>query len=187
MNDFLKTLQRGLTGMSPQQIEDILEDYREHFCLGLEAGKSEAQIAASLGDPKQLAKMHVVMTASGRAHQSRGFGDMARLVGAAISYKAGGGLAVGALYLACILVLVILLGTAVSLLLGGLGGLVLMAMQLSAGYIVYAVLSFFTALTLGAGGLLLFRFSGRLWRLIFSNLPLLARRVMRLDAGEVLV
>lgn len=187
MNDFLKTLQRGLTGMSSQQIEDILEDYREHFSLGIEAGKTEGQIAASLGDPKQLAKMHVVMTASGRAHQSRGLMDMARLVGAAISYKAGGGLAVGALYLACMSVLLALLGTAVGLLLGGLGGLGLMAMQLSAGYIVYAVLSFFTALTLGAGGLLLFRFGGKLWRLIFSNLPLLARKVMRLDARGELV
>lgn len=187
MNDFLRKLQRGLTGMSPQQIEDILEDYREHFCLGLEAGKSEAQIAASLGDPKQLAKMHVVMTVSGRAHQSRGLMDMARLVAAAISYKAGGGLAVGALYLACMTALLALLGTAAALLLGGLGGLVLMAMQLSAGYSVYAVLSFFTALMLGAGGLLLLRFGGRLWRLIFSNLPLLARKVMRLDAGEELV
>lgn len=184
MNEFIKILQRGLVGLSPQQIEDILEDYREHFRFGLEAGKAETQIAASLGDPGQLAKMHIVMMASKRAQKSRGLGDMARLVGAALSYKAGGGLAVGTLYLACMSALVALLSTAGGLVLGGLGALVLMAMQIGAGYIAYAALSFFAALTLGAGGLLLFRLGSRLWRRTFTYLPLLASRMMRLGESE---
>ncbi len=35
---------------------DILKDYEEHFTFGLEEGKSEEEIVASLGSPAQIAK-----------------------------------------------------------------------------------------------------------------------------------
>lgn len=54
--DFLKTLRRGLSGMSQAQIQDIISDYEAHFAAGQEAGRSEDAVAAALGDPKRLAR-----------------------------------------------------------------------------------------------------------------------------------
>ena len=53
---FLNTLRRRLTGMSPDEVDDVIEDYETHFADGLAAGRSEAEIAAALGDPIRLAR-----------------------------------------------------------------------------------------------------------------------------------
>lgn len=53
---FLKNLNSALEGISSVERQDILEDYEEHFAIGLEEGKTEEQIAASLGTPHQIAK-----------------------------------------------------------------------------------------------------------------------------------
>ncbi len=53
---FLNTLRRRLTGMNADEVEDVIEDYRGHFADGLAAGRSEAEIAAALGDPIRLAR-----------------------------------------------------------------------------------------------------------------------------------
>ena len=37
-----------------QDQADILNDYEEHFRIGLENGKTEAEIAGSLGSPEEL-------------------------------------------------------------------------------------------------------------------------------------
>ena len=184
MNEFLRILQRTLGSLSPQQKQEILDDYREHFRLGLEAGKTEKQIAEALGDPEQLGRMYAVAAASRRAHKSRGLRDMMRLIGAAISYKAGGGILIGTIYFTCLTGLIVLCCTAAALVAGGLGLLVLVAYELAAAYLAYGLMAFFAALTLGAGGLLLFKGSFKLWRCTFSRLPLLARKVMWLKERE---
>ena len=42
--------------LSEKERADILKDYEEHFTFGLEEGKSEEEIVASLGSPAQIAK-----------------------------------------------------------------------------------------------------------------------------------
>jgi uncharacterized membrane protein len=54
--DFLGELRRGLLGLPPAQIEDLVTDYESHFSEGLAAGRSEDEIAAALGDPARLAR-----------------------------------------------------------------------------------------------------------------------------------
>lgn len=181
MDDFLKTLMRSLKHMSVQEKQDIIDDYREHFEAGLEAGKTEQEVAAALGDPKQLAKMHVMQSTSNAAHESKGIEDTMRMIGAALSYKAGGGILVGCLYLLCLTVLVSLFAVAVAFVLIDLGCLVLVAVEIGASYISYAALTLFVALIFAAGGLLMFRGSAKLWRLSLGRMPLLARRVMRME------
>lgn len=53
---FMAALRGGLRGLSADTIEDIASDYEAHFSDGAAAGRSEAQVAAALGDPKRLAR-----------------------------------------------------------------------------------------------------------------------------------
>lgn len=54
--EFLDTLRRGLKGLRPADVDDMLADYRQHFAEGHAAGRPEADIAAALGDPARLAR-----------------------------------------------------------------------------------------------------------------------------------
>jgi uncharacterized membrane protein len=53
---FLKQLDSSLNRLPKSERQDILQDYQEHFDIGLEEGKTEEQISASLGSPNQIAK-----------------------------------------------------------------------------------------------------------------------------------
>lgn len=53
---FLKSLDKALTKLPTAERNDILRDFEEHFIFGREEGKSDEQIANSLGTPKQIAK-----------------------------------------------------------------------------------------------------------------------------------
>ncbi|MDG6094632.1 DUF1700 domain-containing protein [Acetobacter sp. AN02] len=53
---FLDRLRTGLRGLPSEVIEDTVAEYAAHFDAGLAAGHSEADIAASLGDPERLAR-----------------------------------------------------------------------------------------------------------------------------------
>jgi uncharacterized membrane protein len=51
---FLARLRQGLKGLSAAEIDDIVMDYEAHFSDAIAAGRSEADVASSLGDPLQL-------------------------------------------------------------------------------------------------------------------------------------
>jgi uncharacterized membrane protein len=53
---FLDTLRRRLSGLPPAEIDELVGDYATHFAEGMAAGRSEAEIAAALGDPMRLAR-----------------------------------------------------------------------------------------------------------------------------------
>ena len=53
---FLARLRDGLRGLPAQTQADILADYETHFAEGAAAGRSEAEVAAALGDPGRLAR-----------------------------------------------------------------------------------------------------------------------------------
>ena len=54
--EFLDTLRRRLSGLPPSEIDELVCDYAAHFADGMAAGRSEAEIAAALGDPMRLAR-----------------------------------------------------------------------------------------------------------------------------------
>ena len=54
--EFLDTLRRRLSGLPPSEIDELVSDYAAHFADGMAAGRSEAEIAAALGDPMRLAR-----------------------------------------------------------------------------------------------------------------------------------
>lgn len=56
--EFLKALQSELEKVGAQNTQEILSDYKEHFSAGLEAGKTEEEISAKLGQPALIAKAY---------------------------------------------------------------------------------------------------------------------------------
>lgn len=55
-DEFLKKLHSGLTGLRQDAIDDIMSDYDAHFDAAADEGRSEAEVAAALGDPARLAR-----------------------------------------------------------------------------------------------------------------------------------
>lgn len=53
---FLEELEKNLHGLSKDDIEEILDDYKEHFKVGKKNKRKESEIAESLGDPKEIAR-----------------------------------------------------------------------------------------------------------------------------------
>jgi uncharacterized membrane protein len=53
---FLAELRAALRGMPVAEIEEIAQDYAAHFAEARAAGRSEAEVAAALGDPARLAR-----------------------------------------------------------------------------------------------------------------------------------
>lgn len=53
--EFLTALNQYLVTLSAEEKADIISDYEEHFRVGLENGKTEAEIAAALGSPYDVA------------------------------------------------------------------------------------------------------------------------------------
>jgi uncharacterized membrane protein len=68
---FIARLREGLSGLSPDEINDIAADYDAHFSDAGEAGRSEADVAASLGDPLRLGREIRVETKLRRWEQRR--------------------------------------------------------------------------------------------------------------------
>ena len=54
--DFMGRLRRGLVGMPTAAAAEIASDYEMHFEDGASAGRTEAEVAAALGDPDRLAR-----------------------------------------------------------------------------------------------------------------------------------
>lgn len=60
--EFLKELKRELENNQVAKVSEILSDYEEHFTHGLSKGKSELEIASSLGIPSTIAKAYKTET-----------------------------------------------------------------------------------------------------------------------------
>lgn len=53
---FLEIFRKQLKGLPEKEINEIIYDYEEHFNIGMNEGRSEEEIASSLGNPRLLAK-----------------------------------------------------------------------------------------------------------------------------------
>jgi uncharacterized membrane protein len=53
---FIARLRDGLGGLGAEEIDEIAADYDAHFRDAMAAGRGEADVAASLGDPVQLGR-----------------------------------------------------------------------------------------------------------------------------------
>ena len=56
---FLFTLSQSLKPLGSAAIQDILADFDDHFRNGLDAGRSEDEIANELGNPAEIARQYL--------------------------------------------------------------------------------------------------------------------------------
>lgn len=187
MNEYLNKLEKALRRLSEIDKQEILADYREHFEIGHEAGKTDEQIIESLGDPGELAKMYTALGATKKAHESKGFNDTLGMIGAIIRFKVGGGLVMAALYFAVVSVMIILFAGAVGIAIGGIGAVGYAVNMFVLGRIAYAFLGIFTAAVLISGGVLGLIACKKLWKLSVGNLSYVARKIMqkRVNVSEL--
>ncbi len=62
---FMQQLKSSLKGLPAAETDEIVSDYREHFAEGAAAGKSESDIAKSLGNPATIGRSYRVDHALG--------------------------------------------------------------------------------------------------------------------------
>ncbi len=81
---FLKQLQAGLKKLPQEERKDIIHDYEEHFFIGKEDGKTEEEIAKSLGSPQQITKELIASYHLEKVEKNRTTGNILRAVWAVI-------------------------------------------------------------------------------------------------------
>ena len=54
--EFLEKLDKALIGIPKDEKKEVMRDYEDHFSIGSEKGRTEEEIAKSLGDPASLVK-----------------------------------------------------------------------------------------------------------------------------------
>ena len=80
--EFISQLQDALARLPQQERQEIIADYQEYFRDGLAAGRSEENIAAGLGDPRQLARELMARHHIARWESRKSFGNLFAVVGA---------------------------------------------------------------------------------------------------------
>ena len=81
---FLTKLNASLKRLPSDEREDILQDFEEHFAIGLEEGKTEEQISTSLGSPQQIAKELLATYRVKKVEETATTGNILRAVWAVI-------------------------------------------------------------------------------------------------------
>lgn len=82
---FLNELDSYLQKLPSSERQEILQDFEEHFAIGMEEGKTEEEIAKSLGSPQQIAKEMTATYHIEKVEEKITTGNIFRAVIAAIS------------------------------------------------------------------------------------------------------
>jgi len=82
--EFLGRLSELIKDIPEEEKKDILFDYEEHFRIGLEKGRKEEEIAASLGDPKVIAKQSRASCILKKAEKTASVNNIMRAIFAAV-------------------------------------------------------------------------------------------------------
>jgi uncharacterized membrane protein len=78
--EFFKELKSRLKNLSKEDREEILEDYEEHFNIGLKKGRTEAKLIKSLGSPKAIAKQESANLLIKKAEEKASFSNVTRAI-----------------------------------------------------------------------------------------------------------
>lgn len=77
-SEFLEKLKSGLKDLPETEIQEICADYEEHFSAGAEAGRTEAEISAALGDPDKIGKQLLTASLIETAEKTGSFSALCR-------------------------------------------------------------------------------------------------------------
>lgn len=70
--EFLQQLYNNLLPLTSEERKEIIQDFEEHFSIGLESGKTEEQICAELGSPESCAASYLQGVSIGNQYQTSG-------------------------------------------------------------------------------------------------------------------
>jgi uncharacterized membrane protein len=84
-NNFISTMENKLKKLEQSERKDILADYNEHFISGLEEGRTEEEIAETLGNPALLAKAQIAENMTNKAESEKNLGNIIQAVLATFS------------------------------------------------------------------------------------------------------
>ncbi|MBP2145501.1 putative membrane protein [Methanofollis sp. W23] len=76
--EFLERLSARLHGLPDDEVQEIIADYEEYFAAGAEAGRTETEIAAALGDPDEIGKHLCAASHIKTAEQTGSFAALCR-------------------------------------------------------------------------------------------------------------
>ena len=83
-NQFLSKLDASLKRLPANEREDILQDFEEHFSIGIQEGKTEEEIATQLGSPQLIAKDMTATYHLDKVETTASIGNIMRAVWATI-------------------------------------------------------------------------------------------------------
>ncbi|GAK13294.1 HAAS domain-containing protein [Geomicrobium sp. JCM 19039] len=84
-NQYISVLQQHLNDIPAHEQEEFINDYKEHFVLGIEEGRSEEEIADRLGPPEKTAKEIRAQYQLTAAEQKPTYKSVSKAVFAAVS------------------------------------------------------------------------------------------------------
>jgi uncharacterized membrane protein len=123
-NDFLKSLNRLLSNMPEADRNEIVYDYEEHFRIGLENGKTEEEIAQSLGDVRAIARQFIADFTIQRAQTNATASNIFKAVLATVGLGFFNLVFVFGPFMGLVGVLIGLFGAAFGLAVGGAGAFI---------------------------------------------------------------
>lgn len=81
---FLYQLRKGLKGLTCEEMEDILYDYKEHIEVALNEGETKKEVTKKFGSPKKIAKKHKTEFYFNEAETKRTTGSSFRTIMAGV-------------------------------------------------------------------------------------------------------
>src|SRR5690625_2055425 len=81
---FLQQLDAALRKLPKDEREEILQDFKEHFAIGQEEGKSDEELIASLGSPQHIAKEMIATYHVDQIQTNASTGNILRAIWAVI-------------------------------------------------------------------------------------------------------
>lgn len=77
---YLENLEKSLKSLPKEETNDIINDFKEYFEVGIERGRSEEDLSLSLGNPKMLARLIRLESYIKKAEETKSASSILRAV-----------------------------------------------------------------------------------------------------------
>ncbi|MCL5071008.1 MAG: DUF1700 domain-containing protein [Actinobacteria bacterium] len=77
---YLEKLQKSLKSLPEEEREDILNDFKEYFEIGIERGRPEEELSIALGNPKTLARQIMLESYIKKAEETKSAAHIIRAI-----------------------------------------------------------------------------------------------------------
>jgi uncharacterized membrane protein len=171
---FLYKLSRNLKSLPREEVDDIMMDFEEYFEVGMERGRTEQEVASSLGDPGALAKQIRAESYIKKAEETASTGNITRAVFTTIGLSFFNIIFILPIFLAVFAVVLALFAVSIAISAAGITGMIgsffypLYAEYLT--FVVNPVVGIFAFLGLGALGILFFTGNIYLWKYMYRGI-----------------